>query len=168
MTRLLRATLPLLLAACPGRAPLRPEPVIVSVTATPPRPCVGTARHTDGLTLTLRDDGAVLAGERVLLRVGADAITDGHGRRRVTRDARSLRFVDGDRALSLDDTSVRRDDGLRAQVDPSSGALSVTNPAGESARAPWTLQCARGAWSLGVLALLVHDGLERAQPLATP
>jgi hypothetical protein len=168
VTRLVRATLPLLLAACPARAPLCPDPVNLSAPATPPRPCGGTAVHTDGHALTLRDDGAVLAGERVLLRVEADAITDGHGRRLATRDARSARLVDGDRALSLDDTSVRRDDGLRAQVDPSTGALSVTNPAGESARAPWTLQCARGAWSLGVLALLMHDGLERAQPTATP
>ena len=168
MTRLLRATLPLLLAACPVRAPLRPDPVTVARPSSPLGPCVGTAQHTDGHSLTLRDDGAVLAGERVLLHVEADAITDGHGRPLATRDARSLRLVDGDRALTLDDTSVRRDDGLRAQVDPGTGALSVTDPSGESARAPWTLQCARGAWSLGVLVLLVHDGLERAQPPATP
>lgn len=168
MTRLVRALLPLLLAACPARAPLRPEPVTLARPASPPGPCVGTARRADGRTLALRDDGAVLAGESVLLRVAPDAVTDGHGRRLAARDARAVRLADGDRALTLDDTSVRRDDGLRAQVDPHTGALSVTNPAGESARAPWTLQCARGAWSLGVLVLLVHDGLERAQPPATP
>jgi hypothetical protein len=129
---------------------------------------VGTARRSDGRALTLRADGAALAGENVVLRVALDAVTDGQGRRLATRDALALRLVDGDRALALDDTAVRREDGLRAQVDPNTGVLSVTNPAGESVRAPWTLQCARGTWSLGVLVLLMHDGLERAYPPATP
>lgn len=168
MTRLLRATLPLILAACPARAPLRPVPSTVASPSSPPSPCVGAALRSDGRALTLRADGAVLAGESVLLRVEADAVTDGQGRRLATRDALSLRLAHGDRALSLDGNGVRRDDGLRAQADPNTGALSVTNPSGETARAPWTLQCARGAWSLGVLVLLMHDGLERAHPPATP
>lgn len=168
MIRLARATLPLLLAACPARAPLRPDPTNASRPSSPPTPCAGTAQRSDGRALTLRADGAVLAGEQVILRVDARAITDGRGRRLATRDALAVRLDAGDRALSLDETSVRRDDGLRAQVDPSTGALSVTNPSGETVRAPWTLQCAQGTWSLGVLALLMHDGLERAAPPATP
>ncbi len=168
MTRLLRATLPLLLAACPARAPLRPVATTASRPSSPPGPCVGTAQRTDGRALTLRADGAALLGEVVLVRVQTDGVTDGQGRRLASRDALSLRLVDGDRALSLDDTSVRRDDGLRARVDPNTGALSVTNPSGETVRAPWTLQCARGTWSLGVFVLLMHDGLERAHPPATP
>lgn len=168
MTRLLRATLPLLLAACPARAPLRPDPTPAARSSSPPGPCVGTARRSDGRALTLRADGAVLAGEAVLLRIHRDAVTDGQGRRLATRDALSLRLTEGDRALALDETGVRRDDGLRAQVDANTGALSVTNPAGEAAPAPWTLQCTQGTWSLGVLALLLHDGLERAAPPATP
>lgn len=168
MTRLLCATLPLLLAACPARAPVRPHPATITPAASPPRPCVGTARRSDGLALTLRDDGAVLAGDAVLLRVEVGAVTDGHGRRLATGDAHTLRLADRDRTLTLDEASVRRDDGLRAQVDARTGEVSVTNPGGELAAAPWTLRCERGAWSLGLLAVLFHDGLERAQPPATP
>lgn len=168
MTRLVRATLPLLLAACPARAPLGAAPTVASRPPAAMLPCAGTATRNDGRGLTLRDDGAVIAADVVLLRVDARAVVDGQGRRLAHRDARSLRLVAGDSALSLDETSVRRDDGTRAQVDPATGAVSVTNPAGEVARAPWTLRCDRGAWSLGLVALLIHDGLERAQPPATP
>ncbi|MFO0625778.1 MAG: hypothetical protein U0325_09205 [Polyangiales bacterium] len=168
MTRLLRATLPLLLAACPARAPLRPDPTVRPRPAEPPRPCAGEARRTDGRTLTLRDDGTVLSGDAVVLRVAATGVVDARGRPLATGDGGAFRLADASRTLVPGDADVRRDDGLRAQVDPRSGAVSVINPAGEVATAPWTLRCDRGTWSLGLVALLLHDGLERAASPATP